>query len=80
MTPTATTDPAEHIMPGSLWPRETVKGQAPPLVPALPPGDDASWDSNILGHFPRGHVNDAERRHSGVSSLWKWVSGCFAYE
>jgi hypothetical protein len=66
MPPSADTDSAEHVMPGSLWPQPTVKGQLPPLTM---PEDDSGWDANLLGHFYKGRVRDPERRHSGVGRI-----------
>ncbi|ETS84396.1 hypothetical protein PFICI_02421 [Pestalotiopsis fici W106-1] len=71
MPPSAAADSPEHVMPGSLWPRETVKGQLPPLVPATLPEDDSGWDANLLGSFYQGRVREPERRHSGWAAVEK---------
>jgi hypothetical protein len=67
-------DPADNILPGSLWHKQLVRGELPPLVPALPL-DDADWDANLIIHdFKiKGDVN-VERRHSGWGAVEKkWL-------
>ncbi|KAM0816227.1 hypothetical protein AB5N19_02029 [Seiridium cardinale] len=68
-------NPADNIVPGSLWHKQTVKGQLPPLVPSLPPQEDSDWDSSFIPHG-YGAENDirAERRHSGWAFVEKnWI-------
>ncbi|KAK8104834.1 uncharacterized protein PG998_011867 [Apiospora kogelbergensis] len=50
-----------------FWARSAYEG-ASPLVPAIPPSEDADWDSSIVVHDNRMLV-PAERRHSGWDSV-----------
>jgi hypothetical protein len=60
-------DPADHIVLGSMWRTQTVKGHPPPLVPSLPI-DGSDWDASIIPHDYKADI-DAERRHSGWAAV-----------
>lgn len=64
-------NPADHIVPGSLWYKQTVQGEVPPLVPSLPP-DGSDWDPSFVTHAYGPRRNPSfERRHSGWAAVEK---------
>ncbi|KAH8661962.1 hypothetical protein BX600DRAFT_307212 [Xylariales sp. PMI_506] len=59
----------ENILAGSLWLSQSVHGELPPLVPALPVGD-ADWDTSLVSHAVTMAI-EPERRHSGWEAVEK---------
>ncbi|KAK8061708.1 hypothetical protein PG994_008074 [Apiospora phragmitis] len=63
-----------HLLVGAFIRKQWMQGELPPLLPAVPPSDDAGWDSSIVVHgdWMRGA---ADRRHSGWNSVENRWSG-----
>ncbi|KAK7984511.1 family F xylanase [Apiospora arundinis] len=58
----------DQFLVGSILGKQWMQGELPPLMPAVPPTEDADWDSSVVVHGDWMLV-PAERRHSGWDSV-----------
>ncbi|KAK8043366.1 hypothetical protein PG993_005796 [Apiospora rasikravindrae] len=71
------TSHSDRFLVGATLKKQWMQAEPPPLLPAVPPNDDAEWDPSLVVHGDWLRV-PAERRHSGwdaVEQSWSIGSG-----